>query len=130
MKYSTLTENEEFIGKSIVHAAYQIHKEIGPGLLEKVYELCMLHELMAQGFHVKRQAIIPIKYKGIHFDEGLRLDLLVNNAVIVEIKAMDTVNAVWEAQILSQLKLSELKLGYLINFNVVLIKNGIRRFRM
>lgn len=81
------------------------------------------------GLDVKRQIDIPIVYDGMQFDEGLRLDLLVNNLVIVELKAVDLVNLVWEAQIISHLKLTGLNLGYLINFNVPLIKNGIRRFR-
>lgn len=127
--YKELSQQEEEIGKAIVNAAYQIHKELGPGLLEKVYEVCMAHELRKIGFDVKRQIDIPIIYDNIQFDEGLRLDLLVNDLVIVELKAVDLVNAVWDAQVISHLKLTNLNLGYLINFNVPLIKNGIRRFR-
>lgn len=127
--YKELSLQEEDIGKAIVYAAYQIHKALGPGLLEKVYEVCMAHELRKMGFEVKRQVDIPIVYDGIQFDEGLRLDLLVNDLVIIELKAVDQVNPVWEAQIISHLKLTERHLGYLINFNVPLIKNGIRRFR-
>jgi len=123
-----LTEKEEFIGKAIVNAAFKIHKKLGPGLLEKVYEVCMWHELTKEGFDVKRQVNIPIVYDGIEFEEGLRLDLLVDDLVIVELKAVDVVNAVWEAQIISHLKLTELNLGFLINFNVPLIKSGIKRF--
>lgn len=89
----------------------------------------MAHELRKAGFHVRRQVDIPIKYDGIVFDEGLRLDLLINDLVIVELKAVDQLNAVWEAQIISHLKLTELKLGYLVNFNVPLIKQGIKRYR-
>ena len=127
-KFKDLSEKEEHIGKAIVNAAFNIHKELGPGLLEKVYEVCMAHELRKMGFDVKRQIDIPIIYDGIEFDEGLRLDLLVNDLVIVELKAVDLVNPVWEAQIISHLKLTKLNLGYLINFNVPLIKNGIRRY--
>ena len=129
MHYNELTQHEELIGKAIVNAAYEIHKELGPGLLEKVYEVCMAHELRKTGLDVKRQIDIPIVYDGIQFDEGLRLDLLVNDLVIVELKAVELVNPVWEAQIISHLKLTGLNLGYLINFNTPLIKNGIRRFR-
>lgn len=129
MEYLELSAEEEQIGKAIVNAAYKTHKELGPGLLEKVYEVCMAHELRKAGFDVIRQIDIPIVYDGIQFDEGLRLDLLVNNKVICELKAVDLVNPVWEAQIISHLKLTRLNLGYLINFNVPLIKNGIRRFR-
>ena len=129
MQYKELSQSEEDIGRAIVNAAYKIHKELGPGLLEKVYEVCMAHEIRKTGLEVKRQIDIPIVYDGIEFEEGLRLDLLVSDLVIVELKAVELVNPVWEAQIISHLKLTELNLGYLINFNVPLIKNGIRRFR-
>ncbi len=129
MEYKELSPEEEQIGKAIVNAAYKIHKELGPGLLEKVYEVCIAHELRKAGFYVIRQVNIPITYDGIQFDEGLRLDLLVNDKVICELKAVELVNPVWEAQIISHLKLTGMNLGYLINFNVPLIKNGIRRFR-
>ncbi len=126
--YEPLSEKEERIGRAIVEAAYRVHKELGPGLLEKVYEVCFSHELRKMGFEVQRQIDIPITYDGIKFDEGLRLDVLVENLVISELKAVDQVNPVWEAQIISHLKLTGLRLGYLINFNVPLIKKGIRRF--
>ena len=120
---------EEETGKAIVNAAFKIHRELGSGLLEKVYEVCVVHELRKTGYDVKRQVDIPICYDGIEFDEGLRLDLLVRGLVIAELKAVDLVNPVWDAQIISHLKLTNLKLGYLINFNVPLIKSGIKRFR-
>ena len=104
-----------------------IHQELGPGLLEKVYEVCLSHEIRNLGFDVRRQIDIPIKYDGIVFNEGLRLDLLVAEKVIVEIKAVDMVNPVWQAQVLSHLKLTGHRLGYLINFNVPLRKDGIKR---
>lgn len=128
MNHGIPSDFEEEIGKSVVHSAFSIHKALGPGLLERVYEVCMEHELKKAGFEVKRQVNIPICYDGIWFDEGLRLDLLINDRVIVELKAVDAVNPVWEAQIISHLKLSRLSLGYLINFNVPLVKNGIKRF--
>lgn len=130
MEFSSLSEHEEKIGRAIVNAAYKVHKALGPGLLEKIYEACMAHELRKEGFDVKRQVELPIHYDGIKFDEGLRMDLLVDDLVIAELKAINKVNRVWEAQIISHLKLSELNLGYLINFNVPLIKEGIRRYRM
>ena len=89
----------------------------------------MAHEIRKAGFDVRRQIDIPIVYDGIQFDEGLRLDLLVDDLVIVELKAVDLINPVWEAQIISHLKLIRLNLGYLINFNVTLIKDGIKRFK-
>jgi len=127
MEFSKLTDREEEIGKAVIGAALRIHKERGPGLLEKVYEVCLSHELKKLGYLVDRQVEVPIKYDGITFDEGLRLDLLIERKVIIEIKAVDEINPVWQAQILSHLKLTGLRLGYLINFNVPLIKQGIKR---
>jgi GxxExxY protein len=126
--FKPLTLEEEAIGKAIVNAAFEVHKRLGPGLLEKVYEVCLSHELKKRNLLVQRQIDIPIQYDDIVFDEGLRLDLLVNNLVICELKAVEIVNPVWEAQILSHLKLTGKRLGYLINFNVPLMKNGIKRF--
>ena len=121
-------KEQEEIAKAIVNACFKIHKELGPGLLEKVYEVCLEHELKKLGFSVRRQVDIPIVYDGIIFNEGLRLDLLVDDQIIIELKAVEQVNPVWEAQIISHLKLTGKKLGFLINFNVPLIKQGIRRF--
>ncbi|HQZ81803.1 MAG TPA: GxxExxY protein, partial [Pyrinomonadaceae bacterium] len=129
MQYPELSTREEQIGKAIVNAAYNIHSSLGPGLLEKIYEVCMAHELRKAGCEVQRQVDIPISYDGIRFDEGLRMDLLVEGLVVVELKAVEVVNPVWTAQIISHLKLTGLNLGYLINFNVPLIKEGIKRFR-
>jgi len=123
-----LSERTEEIGKIIVNAAYKVHKEIGPGLLERVYEVCLAHEIKKAGLDVKRQVEIPIVYDGIEFDEGFRLDLLVEDYVIIEIKAVEQSNPVWQAQIISHLKLTNGSLGFLINFNVPLIKDGIKRF--
>lgn len=123
-----LTPEIEYIGKTVVNSAFKVHKELGPGLLEKVYEICLAHELTKSGIVVQRQLDIPIVYDGIVFKEGLRLDLLVGNEVIVEIKAIETVNPVWKAQIISHLKLTDKQLGFLINFNTPLIKDGIQRF--
>lgn len=123
-----ISKDIEEIGKYIVDAAFKVHKALGPGLLEKVYEVCLCHELRKFGLNVERQLDIPIVYDGITFEEGLRLDLLVDNKVIIELKAVDVVNPVWEAQIISHLILTGKQLGYLINFNVPLIKQGIRRY--
>jgi GxxExxY protein len=125
--FEEISAEEERIGKEVVNAAYLIHKELGPGLLEKVYEVCFCHVLTVKGLSVKRQLDIPIVFDGIQFEEGLRLDVLVNDLVICELKALENVNPVWEAQLLSHLKLTNKRLGYLINFNVPLIKNGIKR---
>lgn len=126
-KYAPLSIEEEKVGKAIVNAAYHVHKSLGPGLLEKVYEVCFCHVLAGKGFNVHRQIAIPITFEGMIFEEGLRLDVLVNDLVICELKAVETVNPVWEAQLLSHLKLTNKRLGYLINFNVPLIKKGIKR---
>lgn len=128
MKFTPLSEIETVIGTAVVNSAFKVHKELGPGLLEKVYEVCLAHELRKAGFIVLRQIDIPIVYDGIVFKDSLRLDLLINDLVIAEIKAIETVNPVWEAQILSHMKLINKRLGYLINFNVPLIKQGIKRF--
>ena len=128
-QYEKLSDKEEAIGKDIVNAAFKIHLALGPGLLERIYEACMEYELKKAGYKVKRQVNIPIVYDQMTFDEGLRLDLLVEDLVVTELKAIETVHPVWEAQIISHLKLLDLRLGYLINFNVPLIKHGIRRFR-
>ena len=125
--FTEVSEEEDRIGKAIVNAAYHIHTKLGPGLLEKVYEVCFCHVLIQKGFEVKRQLDIPIVFEEMIFDEGLRLDVMVNNLVICELKALENVNPVWEAQLLSHLKLTGKRLGYLINFNVPLIKNGIKR---
>ena len=126
-KFIPLSCEVETIGKAVANAAYEVHKELGPGLLERVYEVCFCHVLTQSGFYVKRQLFVPIKFKNIAFDEGLRLDVLVNDMVICELKALDNMNPVWEAQLLSHLKLCGMRLGYLINFNVPLIKYGIKR---
>jgi GxxExxY protein len=116
------------IGKMIVDCAYTVHRNLGPGLLEKVYEICFCYELAKRGLTYKRQVDIPVVYDNLVFDEGLRLDVLVENSVICELKAIEAVNPVWEAQVLSHLKLTNKRLGYLINFNVVNIGTGIKRF--
>ena len=123
-----LSQREEEIGKLIVNAAYMVHSRLGPDLLEKIYEACLAYELRKAGLKVQRQIDIPIKYDNMIFEEGLRLDLPVEDTVICEIKAVEQSNLVWEAQILSHLRLTGRRLGYLINFNVSLIKNGIKRF--
>lgn len=127
-KYKQIPDELELIGKKVVDAAFTVHKELGPGLLEKVYEVCFCHELEKRGLHYERQLPIQIVYDGITFKEGLRLDVLVDGSIICELKALETVNPVWEAQILSHLKLTNKRLGFLINFDVPLMKDGIRRF--
>lgn len=129
-EYQSSCPSDETIATAIVNAAFKIHQALGPGLLEKIYEACLEHELKKAGFRVRRQIPISFSYDGLIFDEGLRVDLLVEDKVIVELKAVETINPVWSAQILSHLKLTNLQLGFLINFNVPLIKQGIQRFRL
>ena len=121
-------EKIEQVAKIIVNSAFKVHKELGPGLLEKVYEACLVYEITKAGFEVKRQVEVPIIYDGVTLKEYLRLDIIVESSIIIEVKAVDIVNPVWNAQIISHLKLTNNELGFLINFNVPLIKNGIKRF--
>ena len=123
-----LSDREEYLGKEIVDAAYRVHKELGPGLLEKIYEACFCYELGKKGIPNKRQVDLPIYYDGKFFNEGLRLDVYVDELVICELKSRESINTLWPAQIISYLKLTKRRLGYLINFNVPLIKDGIQRF--
>ena len=123
-----IDERTEEIAKIIVNSAFKVHKELGPGLLERVYEVCLAYEINKAGLSVQSQIDVPIVYDGVTLKEKLRLDLIVENTVIVEVKAVEIVNPVWQAQIISHLKLTNNQLGFLINFNVPLIKNGIKRF--
>ncbi len=125
-----LEEIENNIGTKIVHAAYLVHKTLGPGLIEKVYEICLEHELIRQGLIVERQVPVDIEYHNVTFTAALRLDMLINKTVIVELKSAEGHNKIWDAQLLSYLKLSGMNLGYLINFNQPIIKDGIKRFRV
>ena len=127
MDYNPLSKKEESIAGKIVNSAYTVHTIMGPGLLEKVYEACFCYELSKRMVKYRRQVDVPIVYDGLTFDEGLRLDVLVEELVICELKAVDQMNAVWEAQIISHLRLTGKRLGFLINFNVPLITNGIKR---
>ncbi|HZF00486.1 MAG TPA: GxxExxY protein [Methylomirabilota bacterium] len=120
-----MTENE--IATQIVDAAFQIHTKLGPGLLESVYEIVLAYELQKRGLRVARQVPIPIVYEGIKFDEGFRADLIVEDKVIVELKSVEAVAPVHKKQVLTHLRLMNLKLGLLINFGEELIKNGISR---
>lgn len=122
-----LTDYENWLCQEIVDCTFKVHKELGPGLLEKIYEACLCHELKKKGIKHQRQVELPLFYDGLKFDEGLRLDILVAEIIICELKAVETVNPLWQAQLMSHLKLSNNNIGFIINFNVPLIKNGIRR---
>lgn len=125
--HTQLSEREEQIATAIVDAAFTVHKNLGPGLLEEIYEVCFCHELTKRGCKAQRQVRLPIEYDGIRFTEALRLDVLVDDLVICELKAVEVMHSVFTAQLLSYLKLSQKRLGFLINFNVPLIKAGIKR---
>jgi GxxExxY protein len=116
------------VSHAIITAAMRVHTELGPGLLESAYTACLLYELRADGYSGSTQVGLPVIYRGIKLDLGYRMDLLVENLVIVEIKSVDAVSPVHHAQIISYLKLSGKSLGLLINFNVIHLKEGIKRF--
>ena len=122
-----LPPGTESIATKIVDTAYTVHKALGPGLLENVYEVCFCHELKKRGLSFQRQVSVPITYDGITFNEGFRLDVLVEGKVICEIKTVENLNDIHQAQLLSQMKLTGKRLGFLINFNVAVIKYGIKR---
>jgi GxxExxY protein len=121
------TEEEDRIGAAIVHAAFLVHKALGPGLLESIYEACLCYELSKAGLEAQRQVPVPLVYDGHHFDEGFRIDVLVERRVICELKSVERVHPVHDARLLSYLRLTSTRLGYMINFNVPLIKEGIKR---
>ena len=120
-----MTENE--ISSQIIGAAIEVHKHLGPGLLESSYEACLLFELRQVGLNVRSQVALPISYKGLQLEAGYRIDLLVEENVIIEIKAVDELADIHTAQILTYLKLTNLKLGLLINFNSVKLVSGLKR---
>jgi GxxExxY protein len=120
-----MTENE--IGRIIVDCAVQIHKELGPGLFESVYEVILAHALAQLGLQVERQVPIAIEFHGISFEEGFRADLIVEGKVIVELKSVEAVSKAHKKQVLTYLKLTGMKLGYLLNFGDALMKDGISR---
>ena len=112
---------------AIIGAAIEVHRALGPGLLESTYEMCLCRELNIRGLSFERQVPIPVQYKGVKLDYGYRADLVVENAILVERKAIDSLSSIHDAQMLSYLKLSGHKIGLLMNFNVELLKHGIRR---
>jgi GxxExxY protein len=119
--------NENEIGRIVVDAAIAIHRELGPGLLETVYEAILARELMERGLPIERQVPVPIQFRGIRFEEGFRADLIVAGKVILELKSVETVNNAHKKQLLTYLKLTGMKLGFLLNFGEALMKNGITR---
>ena len=125
--HDPIPEATDQVASEVVDAAYTVHKALGPGLLESVYEVCLVHELTKRGISAKRQVSLPVCYDGVRLDAGLRLDLLVEDSVVAELKAVDKLLPVHKAQVITYLKLSGHRLGLLINFNVPIIKSGIQR---
>ncbi len=121
------TPREDKITGEIIGAAIDVHREIGPGLLESAYEQCLCHELSLRGLTVQRQVALPVEYKGVHLDCGYRMDVVVEDAVLVELKAVEQLLPVHDAQLLTYLKLSGYQLGLLMNFNVPVLKDGLKR---
>ena len=115
------------LGRVVVDAGLSVHRALGPGLLESAYEHCLAYELQSRGLSVRRQVALPIVYKDIALDAGYRLDLLIEDALIVEVKAIEALSRLHEAQLITYLKLSKLRLGYLFNFNAELFKQGLKR---
>jgi GxxExxY protein len=124
----TLLPRTEEIATEIVDAAFSVHSALGPGLLESVYEECLAFELSERDLPFERQLVVPINYKNHQIDTGLRVDFLVENEVVLEIKAVEALVSVHTSQLLTYMKLANCRLGFLMNFNVALIKNGIHRY--
>lgn len=122
-----LSEREKWLADQLISIAFNLHKNLGPGLLESVYEKCFCYELSKRDIQYERQRSVPIIYDEFLVDEGLRIDILVDNLIIVELKAQENSHPVWEAQLLSYLKLTKKRLGYIFNFHVPLMKDGIKR---
>ena len=117
----------EDISRDLVDSAVQVHTALGPGLLESAYEVCLVHELRTRGLRVERQKALPVTYKSVDLEVGYRLDLVVEDEVVVELKAVESLLPIHEAQLLSYMKLGEYRLGFLLNFNTRRMKDGIKR---
>ncbi|BAX82116.1 GxxExxY protein [Labilibaculum antarcticum] len=117
----------EEVFKKVLDCCFRVHTELGPGLLESAYEACLMYELQQEGLKVRKQVAVPLFYKDVELDVGYRIDLLVNNEVIIELKSVDSIADIHLAQILTYMKLAECKLGLLVNFNVKHLENGIKR---
>jgi GxxExxY protein len=130
MRKNSIDPALDKIARQIVDAAFKVHYKLGPGLLEQIYETCLIKELSRKSLKVSRQVPVPVVYDGEELELGFRLDLLVEDKVIVELKAVEALLPVHQAQVLTYLKLSGKRLGFLINFNVSLIRNGIKRIAL
>ena len=125
--FQPIPPDVEKIGKAVLDAAFKVHTVLGPGLLESVYQVSMKHVLETNGFVAKKEVKLPVVFEGVTLEAGLRLDLLVEKSVITELKSVEKMNPVYEAQLMTYLRLSGVRLGFLINFNVAHLKDGIKR---
>ena len=125
--FAPISPEVERVGKAVLNAAFKVHTALGPGLLESVYETCTAYELAQSGLRAATQVALPVTYQGIKMDAGLRPDMIVEDSVIVEFKSVDTMHPIFEAQLITYLKLTGMRLGFLINFNVIHLKDGIKR---
>jgi len=125
--YAPVPPDVEKVGKAVLDAAFKVHTALGPGLLESVYETCTKFELTECGLSAPTQIGLPVTYRGIKMDAGLKPDMIVNDCVIVEFKSVETMHPIFDAQLITYLKLTGIRLGFLINFNVVHLKDGIKR---
>jgi len=123
-----LPPETESVGRCVLDAAFEVHTELGPGLLESVYQQCLAHVLIMKGYSVVLEQPVPVKFKGHSIDCGFRADIIVDDLVLVELKAVDEMKPIYTSQILTYLRLTSIQLGFLINFNVIHLKDGIRRF--
>lgn len=126
-EFEALSARTESLATQVVDAAVKVHKALGPGLLESVYEICLCHELSLRGIPFQRQVELPVCYEGIRLEAGFRIDILVDSCLVVELKTVDSLSPLHEAQLLTYLKLSNNRLGLLLNFNVPIMKQGIKR---
>lgn len=127
MAFNTLNEKADYLSYQVIGAAMDVHRILGPGLLESAYEECLCRELVLRNIPFRRQVVLPLEYKGIHIDCAYRIDILVDDCLILEIKATTRIEPVHEAQLLTYLRLKKVWLGLLINFNVPVLKDGLRR---
>jgi len=127
VKFQPISARTEEVAKKVLDVSFKVHTALGPGLLESIYETCLAHELKGTGLRLESQIALPIVYNGIIIESGLRLDLFVEKCVIIEIKAVEIINPIYKSQLLTYLKLSGVRLGLLINFNVIRLRDGIVR---
>jgi GxxExxY protein len=125
-----LSSEHDAIAREIVDSAVAVHRALGPGLLESVYEQCLAYELQSRSYRIDRQVALPVPYRDVRLEAGFRIDILVNDLVVIELKTVERLLPIHEAQLLTYLKLSGKRLGLLVNFNVPLIKEGIRRMAL